>query len=266
MFTSKTLTNAEINYSKIEKEVLTFIFAVKKRHQYIYGRTVTIQTDHKPLLGLLAGHKSIPSMAAALIQRWAIILSVYNYKLCYSSGNENSNADCMSRLYFNDESNEKYSVIENHVFLTELIHAPVTTKEVALYTNYDPILSIVFNCINYGWPDKIEEQVLIIHESYGLGRVIPLKLLAKVLTEIHNNHPRTAKMKNLACSYVWWPLMDEDRKLFKILHCLSNSSKYAFENTHPFLGKFTITLDENSLRLCWILFGKNVSHYFRLLF
>ena len=54
MFTSRTLTNAERNYSQIEKEALAVIFAVKKFHQYIYGQTVTIQTDHKLLLGLLA--------------------------------------------------------------------------------------------------------------------------------------------------------------------------------------------------------------------
>ena len=75
MFTPRTLTNAERNYSEIEKEALAIIFDVKKFHQYIYGQTVTIQMDHKPLLGLLAEHKSIPSMAAARIQRWAIMLS-----------------------------------------------------------------------------------------------------------------------------------------------------------------------------------------------
>ena len=61
-FTSWTLTNTEINYSQIEKEELVIIFAVKTFHQYTYGQTVAIQTDHKPLLGLLAECKYIPSM------------------------------------------------------------------------------------------------------------------------------------------------------------------------------------------------------------
>lgn len=42
------------------------------------------------------------------------------------------------------------------------------------------------------------------------GRVMPLKLQTNILTEFHNNHPRIVKMKNLACSYVCWPFMDED--------------------------------------------------------
>ena len=107
MFTSRTLTNAERNYSQIEKEVLAIIFAVKIFHQYIHGRTVTIQTDHRPLLGLLAKHKSIRSMAAAGIQIWTIILSAYDYKLCYRSGKEKNNGDCMSRA--------DYILIMNHM-------------------------------------------------------------------------------------------------------------------------------------------------------
>ena len=126
IFTSRTLTNAERNYSQIEKEVLAVIFAVKIFHQYIYGRTVTIQTDHRQLLGLLAEHKSIPSMAAAGIQRWTIILFAYDYKLWYRSGKEKINADSMSRLHFDNESYEKHSVIDNHAFLTKVTHAPVT--------------------------------------------------------------------------------------------------------------------------------------------
>ena len=42
MFTSRTLTNAERNYSKIEKEALAIIFVVQKFHQYVYGQTATI--------------------------------------------------------------------------------------------------------------------------------------------------------------------------------------------------------------------------------
>ena len=80
MFTSRTLTNTERNYSQIENETLAIIFAVKKIHQYIYGQTVTIQADHKLLLGLLVEHKSIPSMAAARIKRWAVILSTCDYE------------------------------------------------------------------------------------------------------------------------------------------------------------------------------------------
>ena len=68
MLTLRTLKNAERNYTQIEKEALKLLYFLwKKLHQDLYRQTVTIQTDHKPLLGLLAEHKSIPSMAAARI-------------------------------------------------------------------------------------------------------------------------------------------------------------------------------------------------------
>ena len=44
-------------------------------------------------------------MTLTRIQRWAIILSGYDYALSYCSGYQNSNADCMSRLNFNLERN-----------------------------------------------------------------------------------------------------------------------------------------------------------------
>ena len=43
------------------------------------------------------------------------------------------------------------------------------------------------------------------------GRVIiTMQLWTKALTEIYDNHPEIVKMKNLACSYVWWPSMNEN--------------------------------------------------------
>jgi hypothetical protein len=40
-------------YSQIEKELLAITFALEKFHYYVYGRSVEVQTDHKPLLGLV---------------------------------------------------------------------------------------------------------------------------------------------------------------------------------------------------------------------
>ena len=45
-FASRTLAKVEQKYSQIEKEVLAIMFAVKKLHQYLYGRPFTIYSDH----------------------------------------------------------------------------------------------------------------------------------------------------------------------------------------------------------------------------
>jgi hypothetical protein len=42
--------------------------------------------------------KGFPSMCLGRIQRWALMLSSYEYKLVYRPGIANSNADGLSRL------------------------------------------------------------------------------------------------------------------------------------------------------------------------
>ena len=53
-FASRRVTVAEKNYAPIEKEMSAILFACRKFHDYVYGQTVAIFTDHKPLIGIFA--------------------------------------------------------------------------------------------------------------------------------------------------------------------------------------------------------------------
>ena len=97
-FASRTLTSAEKTYSQLDKEGLAMVFAVKKFHQFLYGRHYTIYTDYKPLLGIFKGGKPVPLMASGRIQRQALTLAAYEYDLIYRPGKENGNADALGRL------------------------------------------------------------------------------------------------------------------------------------------------------------------------
>lgn len=52
-FISRALTECEKRQAQIEKELLGIVFGCEKLHNFIYGKKITIATDHKPLLGVI---------------------------------------------------------------------------------------------------------------------------------------------------------------------------------------------------------------------
>ena len=148
-YASRTLSSAERNYSQIEKERLAIVYAVKKFHQYLYGRRFIIFSDHKPLLGLLSDSSPIPSMTAVRIQCWTLLLSSYNYELRYQKGTANANADGMSQLPQRALETE-ISTVNNDIIMVNLSRAPVTSVEVKTHTRRDPVLSRVLEFVSKG--------------------------------------------------------------------------------------------------------------------
>ena len=94
-YASRTLTVPEQNYAQIELEALAIIFAMCRFHQYLYGRTFTLVTDHHPLCKIFSEKEGIPPLAATRMQRWTLLLSAYHYNIEYISGKSNYSADYM---------------------------------------------------------------------------------------------------------------------------------------------------------------------------
>ena len=101
-FPSRALSKAERNYAQIECEGLAVIFGVSKFHKYIYGQEFTIITDHKLLLGLFKEDHAISTTGSAKVQRWALVLASYHYKLVDKPSSKISNADGLSRQSIED--------------------------------------------------------------------------------------------------------------------------------------------------------------------
>ena len=97
-FSSRTLSSSERNYSQLEKKALAVIYGVKKFHKYLYGRKFLLITDHKQLLSILEPKTGVPSLAAARLQRWVLILAAHQYDIKFRKTSEHSNADMLSRL------------------------------------------------------------------------------------------------------------------------------------------------------------------------
>ena len=97
-FATRSLSASECNYSQIEKEAPCNVPGVKKFHSYLYGRKFMLLIDHEPLVTLLGPTTGVPTVAAARMQQWSLILAAYQYEIEYRKSAEHANADAVSRL------------------------------------------------------------------------------------------------------------------------------------------------------------------------
>ena len=100
---SRALDKTQENYAVIEKELLAIAFGCTKFHQYIFGKQkIRVQTDHKPLLGIMS--KPI-HMLSARLQRIRMRLLRYHLHIEYIPGKRNYLADALSRAHLPDADN-----------------------------------------------------------------------------------------------------------------------------------------------------------------
>ena len=246
-YASCTLSTAERNYGHLDKEALAVVFAVKKFHQFLYGRCFKIYTDHKPLLGLLHPEKDTPLMASSRMQRWALTLLAYEYELLYRPGNENGNADGLSRIPILDVPGST-SVPGDLVHLLETINTcQEDATKIKLRTALDPVLSQVLQFVLQGWPTEVEEALkpyiirreeLSVHAGcllWGTRVIVPPQGREEVLNILHDSHPGIVKMKSLARSHEWWPKMDTnlEEKVKSCATCQNHQKTPPRSPLHP---------------------------------
>ena len=94
-FVSKSLTDTETRYANIEQELLAIIFGCEKFHMYLYGRTIVIESDHKPLE--MISMKNLIT-APVRLQRMLLRLQQYDMVITYRPGKEMLLADTLSHL------------------------------------------------------------------------------------------------------------------------------------------------------------------------
>ncbi len=221
-FASRTLSPSEQNYAQIEKEDLALVFGVKRFHQYLYGCKFTLVTDHKPLMAILGPKKGIPSLAAARLQRWAVLLSAYQYQIEFKPTQAHGNADGLSRLPLQNEKSTP-TAGETTVFnIAQIESLPIMFRQIQKATQRDPVLSKVLRYTKNGWPCQVpavlkpfctrSHELTVEGECllWGIRVLIPKKLQKDILQEFHRDHPGMSRMKALTRSYVWWPGMNKD--------------------------------------------------------
>ena len=123
-YASRSLSSAEKRYSQLDREALALVFGVTRFRQYLLGRQFKLLTDHKPLIHLFGESRGILTMASARLQRWALTLSGYDYKIVYKSGKELCNADGLSRLPLPDYPSLQFHCLERRYCYLNVFSIP----------------------------------------------------------------------------------------------------------------------------------------------
>ena len=113
-FASRAWSGAEKNLATVEKEALCIVWISVKWRSYLMYREVTIITDQKSLTWLFS--LKTPNDK---LQRWAIQLSAFRFKIVHKSGALNRDADAFSRYAVGDAPSDP----------EDLINMPIMTLE-----------------------------------------------------------------------------------------------------------------------------------------
>ncbi len=223
-YSSRALTSAEVNYAQIEKELLAIVFACEKFHQYVYGKVINVQSDHKPLETIL---RKPLSKAAPRLQRMIMRLQRYQLAVKYVPGKFMHVADTLSRAFLPTTTSTAQEIHDDanvmiHTIKESLPVSAEKLQELQEATRQDPVMQDLSKILKTGWPSckkNAPPKVLPywslrdeIHEIDGLimiGKklVIPTDYRSEILKAVHQGHLGIEKCKARARPVLYWPGM-----------------------------------------------------------
>lgn len=221
-YASRIMSDTEKRYSQIEKEALALTWACEKFKDYIIGKRIYLETDHKPLISIFM-KKFLEEMTPRL-QRFKIRMMRYSYEVVYIPGKELVIPDTLSRCPLEDSKDLNYELENELSAYVNLItdNLPATDKkiqEIIDAQREDMTCQRLIKNINEGW-SKFEELAedeksywkdrdnLSINNNLILkdNRILIPKLMRRdILNKLHEGHLGVSKCRERARASVWWP-------------------------------------------------------------
>ena len=225
-FASRVLTQSEQNYAQIEKELLAIVFGLTRFRQYVYGRAVIIDSDHKPLQAL---YSKPLALVPKRLQRMFLYLQDFDYQIRYRRGVDMHLADTLSRAPIGastQRSKEELELaeclllVEENSVIRESAIPEFSFEEVVRETETDAALQLLVKTVQEGWPESsrtlpievspyfpFREEIVWMKGVLWKGNrcVIPKNMRQKILKRLHAAHSGVESCLKLAREYVFWP-------------------------------------------------------------
>ncbi|KAL4302225.1 hypothetical protein GQ457_10G011430 [Hibiscus cannabinus] len=206
-YASKTLNDAQVNYTTTEKEMLAVIFAFDKFRSYLIGTKVIVHTDHSAIKYLLSKKDAKPRLI-----RWILLLQEFDIEIIDRKGTENQVADHLSRLENKDIADTADEIQEG--FPDEQL---LTAQRILPHQlNYQGRKRFKHNAKGYFWDEpylfkQCADQII--------RRCIPEEEQQTILEQCHSapygghfGGNRTAA--KVLQSGFYWPTLHKDAQLF----------------------------------------------------
>uniref|UniRef100_A0A3P9K9H2 Gypsy retrotransposon integrase-like protein 1 n=1 Tax=Oryzias latipes TaxID=8090 RepID=A0A3P9K9H2_ORYLA len=220
-YASKSLNKTEQNYAQIEKELYAVLFGCKRFHEYIYGRKVVVESDHKPLESII---KKPLAAAPPQLQRMILQLQRYDISITHLPGKDIPVADTLSRkaIPYEDQTLNEGMEAQVHAVMSNVAVSDKRLTEIKEVTSMDPQLTTLKKVILDGWPetrsscphniqeywnyrDEISEFDGILFKGEKI--IIPQALRKAMIDRIHSSHMGIEKSKSRARDILFWPQM-----------------------------------------------------------
>ena len=223
MFISRSLTPTESRYATIEKEALALTWACERCSDYIVGKSIEAETDHKPLVPLLTQHTL--DQVPPRIQRFRMRLMRFHIKkMTHVPGKEHYTADALSRMQSTNQNTQTtVSDDDMNVYIASVMDLlPISDtklQQVREAQDEDEVCKKIKEYCLEGWPEKfrlhdaikpywsVKGELTVVQgillKSSRL--VIPSPMRLDILDRVHEGHLGIVKCRDRAKNSVWWP-------------------------------------------------------------
>ena len=240
-YASRALTPTEKRYSQIEKEALAIVWACEKFSEYIVGKEIEIETDHKPLVPFLS--KTDFSSLPPRILRFRLRLTRFKYKIFHVPGKLLYTADTLSRAPVDSNPSNKQEADTEEFVQAVVAYLPAGKERLDEYRQKQQLDAVCSQVIEYcksGWPAReaitaellpywsvrseisLADDLLLYHNRI----IVPKELQLDTWHKIHHGHQGIVRCRHRISSAVWWPgvMKRVEELLKKCPECLKTTS------------------------------------------